>query len=146
MRLAGGRLGVVAEAVVDHDYDFDKGKAKWRYLERNRWSTIIRTYPAALLFLVLPALIATDLALWPVAIAGGWSRERLLALGDTIRGLPRHLRERREIQRVREITAAEFAEHLTPGLDSAYLGVASRSRVLAAVLRGYWAVVRALLR
>ncbi|MQA76201.1 MAG: glycosyltransferase, partial [Solirubrobacterales bacterium] len=62
-RLAGGRLGVEPAARVDHDYEFDKGAAKWRYLERNRWATLIRTYPAALLALLAPALVATDLAL-----------------------------------------------------------------------------------
>ncbi len=145
VRLRGGRLGVASDAVVDHDYDFDKGRAKWRYLERNRWATIIRTYPAALLALVMPALIATDLALWPVAIAGGWAGPRLRALGETLRDLPRNLRARRRIQAEREITAAEFAAHLTPRLDSAYLGAASRSRVLAALLGGYWRVVTSLL-
>jgi N-acetylglucosaminyl-diphospho-decaprenol L-rhamnosyltransferase len=146
VRLAGGRLGVARDAVVDHEYDFDKGRAKWRYLERNRWATLIRTYPGSLLALLMPALIATDLALWPVAIAGGWGGQRLRALADTIRGLPRHLRERGEIQRTRTISAAQFAAHLSPGLDSAYLGAASRSRVLGAILGGYWRAVRALLR
>ena len=39
------RSGVEPAARVDHDYEFDKGPAKWRYLERNRWATLIRTYP-----------------------------------------------------------------------------------------------------
>ena len=56
VRLAGGALGVAADARVDHDYEFDKGPAKWRHLERNRWATLIRTYPAALLALLAPAL------------------------------------------------------------------------------------------
>ena len=36
-------------AVVDHDYEFAKGAAKWRLLERNRWATIVRCYPGPLL-------------------------------------------------------------------------------------------------
>jgi len=51
LRLAGGRIGVIPDARVDHDYDFDKGPAKWRVLERNRWATLLRTYPAPLLAL-----------------------------------------------------------------------------------------------
>ncbi len=145
VRLAGGRLGVADGARADHDYEFDRGAAKWRYLERNRWATILRTYPAALLALVMPALIATDLALWPVAIAGGWAGARLRALGDTLRRLPRVLGERREIQSTRTIGAAEFAAALTPDLDSAYLGAASRSRALRALLRAYWRAVNGLL-
>ena len=145
VRLAGGVLGVADAARADHDYEFDRGSAKWRYLERNRWATILRTYPAGLLALVMPALLATDLALWPVAIAGGWAGARLRALGDTIRRLPRTLRERRVLQATRTISAGEFAAALTPDLDSAYLGAASRSRVLRVVLRGYWRAVTGLL-
>ena len=54
LRLAGGALGVEGDARVDHDYEFEKGPAKWRRLERNRWATLVRTYPAGLLGLVMP--------------------------------------------------------------------------------------------
>jgi GT2 family glycosyltransferase len=71
LRLAGGRLGVEPAAAVDHAYEFAKGPAKWRYLERNRWATIVRCYPGALLALLAPALLATEVALVVVAVAGG---------------------------------------------------------------------------
>ena len=58
LRLSGRDFGVVPAARVEHDYVFDKGNRKWRNLERNRWATVIRTYPSALLVLVLPALAA----------------------------------------------------------------------------------------
>jgi GT2 family glycosyltransferase len=144
-RLAGGALGVAVDARVDHDYEFDKGPAKWRYLERNRWATLIRTYPGALLALLAPALIATELALVPASIAGGWFGQKLRAWGDTLGAVPRLLRERRAIQASRAVTTAEFAHALTPKLDSPYLGAASRSRLLDALLGGYWRVVLRLL-
>ena len=145
VRLAGGRLGVARDARVDHDYEFDKGPAKWRHLERNRWATLIRTYPAPLLALLAPALAATELALLVAATAGGWLPQKLGAWGDTLRALPRLLRERRDVQATRTISAADFARALTPGLDSAYLGAAGRSVLLARVLRAYWALVLRLL-
>ena len=83
VRLAGGTLGVEPRARVDHDYEFDKGAAKWRYLERNRWATLIRTYPAALLALLAPGLLATELALVVVAAAGGWLPQKLRAWAET---------------------------------------------------------------
>ena len=144
-RLAGGALGVAVDARVDHEYEFDKGPAKWRYLERNRWATLIRTYPGALLALLAPALIATELALVPASIAGGWFGQKLRAWGDTLAALPRLLRERRAIQDTRSGTTADFARALTPALDSPYLGAASRSRLLDALLGGYWRVVLRLL-
>jgi GT2 family glycosyltransferase len=145
VRLAGGRLGVADAARVDHDYEFDKGAGKWLYLERNRWATLIRTYPGALLGPLLPALLATELALLVAAAAGGWLPQKLRAWAETLAWLPRLLRERRRIQAARTITAAEFAAPLTPRLDSAYLGRAGRSRALAVVLGAYWSLLRGLL-
>jgi GT2 family glycosyltransferase len=142
LRLAGGRLGVEPAAVVDHDYDFAKGAAKWRYLERNRWATIVRCYPGRLLVLLAPALLATEVALLAAAAAGGWLPQKLTATGETLRALPRLLRERRAVQATRTISCGEFAAHLTPDLDSPYLGRAGRSRPLRGLLRAYWRLVR----
>jgi GT2 family glycosyltransferase len=141
-RLAGGKLGIEPTARVDHLYDFTKRRVKWRLLERNRWATVIRTYPRELLLLVLPALLLTELALPLIALRWGWLREKLQADLDVIRWLPRLLRERREIQRRRTISAAEFADHLTAQLTSPYFGGVGRSRVLRVGMRLYWALVR----
>lgn len=145
LRLAGGRLGIEPGARVDHDYEFAKGDYKWRLLERNRWATLIRTYPAALLALLAPALAATEVALFAAAAAGGWLPQKLGAWADTLRWLPRLLAERRRIQARRAIGAREFADSLRASLDSSHLGAAGRSRALGAALAGYWALVRALL-
>ena len=140
-RLAGGRIGVEPGARVDHAYDFAKGAAKWRHLERNRWAVLVRDYPGALLALLAPALLATELALVVIAAAGGWLPAKLLAYGDTVRSLRRLLRERRTVQATRTVSAAEFARWLTPDLDSAYLGRAAALAPLRRVLRAYWRVV-----
>ncbi len=146
VRLAGGRVGIEPSARVDHDYDFVKGPAKWRHMERNRLSMIVRLYPASLLLLVLPALVATEAALIVVAAAGGWGREKLIADVQWLRELPRLLAQRRVIQRGRRIGAAELARWLTPELSSAFLGPLARFAPLQLALRIYWAGVRALLR
>ena len=145
LRLAGGRVGIEPRAVVDHDYEFEKGAAKWRYLERNRWATILRVYPAALLALLLPALLVTEVALLVVALAGGWLPQKLRAAAETLVALPRLVRERREIQSRRAISAGEFAASLTAELSSPYLGGPARSAPVAWALRAYWSLVRVLL-
>ncbi len=105
LRLEGERLGLVPSAVVDHDYEFE-GAAKMRWLERNRWAMVLRTYPGALLALLAPALLLTELALIPVSIAGGWGGQKLLANIDGLRRLPWALRTRRGIQSRRTVSAA----------------------------------------
>jgi GT2 family glycosyltransferase len=145
IRLAGGRVGVEPAAAVDHDYSFAKGAAKWRRLERNRWATILRCYPAPLLALLAPALVATEIALLVAAASGGWLPQKLRAGAETLATLPELWRERRAVQATRRLGAGEFAVWLTPDLDSQFLGAAGRSPLLRACLRAYWSgVVRAL--
>jgi N-acetylglucosaminyl-diphospho-decaprenol L-rhamnosyltransferase len=143
--LAGGAIGVCADAVVDHDYTFDKGAAKWRHLERNRWATIVRTYPAPLLVLLAPALFVVELAIVVASLRGGWWRQKLLAAADSVERLPGWFRERRRIQRGRTLSASRFAESMVATLDSEYIGPVARSPLVAAALRTYWRAVRALL-
>lgn len=144
--LAGHRVGIEPRALCDHEYEFEKGAHKWRYLERNRWATLIRVYPARLLLPLLPALLATELALLPAAAAGGWLGEKLRAWRELIGWLPRLREERRAIQGDARIGPAAFARAcLTGELDSPYLGRPGRSPLLRALLRGYWSVVLRLL-
>ena len=145
LRLAGEAIGIEPSAVVDHDYDFVGGGPKWRWLERNRWSVLIRVYPSSLLALLAPALFATELALIPASLAGGWGRQKLRANLDVLRRLPRLLHERRQIQRRRKVSAAEFASWLTPDLDSPFIPPIARSAPARLLLRAYWRAVRALL-
>jgi GT2 family glycosyltransferase len=146
VRLRGEEVGVLPTARVDHDYDFHKGGFKWRMLERNRLATVVRTYPGALLALLLPALFATELAILAAAVAGGWGRQKLLASLDLACAFPRLIRERRAIQATRSITAGEFARALTAELSSPYLGGAARSAPIRLALAAYWRMVTALLR
>jgi GT2 family glycosyltransferase len=146
LRLRGGALGIEPAAVVDHDYEFGAREHKWRWLERNRWAFLIRVYPASLLALLMPALILTELALIPASLAAGWGRQKLAAIGEVVRWLPRLLRERRQVQASRAVSAAEFAAWLTPDLDSPFISPIARSAPVRLALRGYWRAVRALLR
>ena len=144
--LSGHRVGIEPRALCDHEYEFSKGAHKWRYLERNRWATLIRIYPARLLVPLLPALVATELALLPAAAAGGWLGEKLRAWRELVAWLPRLREERRAIQAGARIEPAAFARAcLTADLDSEYLGRPGRSPLLRALLRGYWSAVLRLL-
>jgi GT2 family glycosyltransferase len=146
LRLAGGALGIEPAAVVDHDYEFGAREHKWRWLERNRWAFLIRVYPASLLALLAPALVLTELALIPASIAAGWGRQKLAAIGEVVRWLPRLLRERQQVQAARTISAAEFAAWLTPDLDSPFIPAIARSAPARLLLRAYWCAVRFALR
>jgi GT2 family glycosyltransferase len=146
LRMLGGNLGIEPAAVVDHDYEFGGSDHKWRWLERNRLAFLVRDYPAVLLLLLAPALIATELALLLVSARAGWGAQKRAANREALRRLPGLLLQRRRIQRARTVSAAEFASWLTPDLDSPFIAGPARSRPARLLLRGYWAAVRALLR
>jgi len=146
LRLSGGALGIETAAVVDHDYEFGAREHKWRWLERNRHAFLLRAYPASLLILLAPALLATELALYAVAVKGGWGRQKLAGHLEAIAWLPRLLRERRRVQATRTVSTAEFASWLTPDLDSPFIPSIARSFPVRQVLRAYWHVLRLLLK
>jgi N-acetylglucosaminyl-diphospho-decaprenol L-rhamnosyltransferase len=146
LRLAGYRVGLARAAVVEHDYDFDKGTRKWLLLEANRWRTIVADYPAPLLLALLPLLLAVELALLPLAARGGWLREKLQAQASVLAALPRLLRRRARVQRMRTASVATFAAALSAELDSPYLPRPDGALRLAfAGQRLYWQLVRRLL-
>lgn len=141
---AGYRVGLVPEAQVLHQYEFDKGRRKWFWLERNRWRTILSVYPTSLLLLLSPALVASELALVLISARDGWLAMKLRAQASVIVGLPRVLRRRQHLQGSARISPAEFASHLTASLDSQHLPIGH----LPWLVRGqaaYWAAVTWLL-
>ena len=104
-----------------HGYEFDKGPEKWFLLERNRWRTLLVTYPPALLWLLAPALAAGELAPF-VAARDGWLSAKLRAQLATIAGLPRRS-SAAVASPHRRIAAAAFAAQLTAELDNPYLAL-----------------------
>lgn len=145
LRMAGGTVGIEPAAVVAHDYEFSADGDKWRRLERNRLAFLVRTYPAPLLALLGPALVATEPALLLVAAMGGWLPQKLRANLEFLIWLPRLLGERRRVQRARAISAGEFASWLTPDLDSPFIPPIARSLPARLALHAYWRVILLLL-
>jgi GT2 family glycosyltransferase len=145
LRAEGHAVGIEPAAVVAHDYEFGANEQKWFWLERNRLAFLVRTYPGALLALLAPALLATELALLLVSATGGWGREKRRANLAFVRWLPRLLRERRQLQSQRTISTHEFAAMLTPDLDSDLISPLVRSGPARLLLRSYWRLVRLLL-
>lgn len=139
--LSGRRVGLVPAARVFHSYEFDKGQSKWFWLERNRWRTVLSVYPAALLLLLAPALLAAEFGLMAIAAREGWLGAKLRAQAAGIRGLSGTLARRRAVQRERSIDVGVFAAHLTSSLDSPFLAGA-QNPLLRVPQAGYWRLVR----
>lgn len=145
LRLQGWGVGLAPAARATHDYEFTKGDYKWFHLERNRWWTIVGSYPSRLLWLLLPALLVFELALLPLAWRAGWLKPKLRAQGRVVRDLPAMLRHRRRVQATATIAPRAFADGLTSSLDSPFLAAANGIPGVAWAQATFWRAVRLLL-
>ena len=141
--LAGESVGMVPAARVIHRYDFEKGTHKWFFLERNRWRTILSVYPGTLLVLLIPALLAGEVALLALAARQGWLRAKLSSQRAVLGELGAIRRRRRRVQALARIDAVAFAGHLTASVESPFLPASGPITFLPRV---YWAAVRLALR
>jgi GT2 family glycosyltransferase len=120
MQLAGWRVIFAPQAVVWHDYEFDKGLQKWYWLERNRLWAVLSNYSASTLLLLAPMLLASELVVIYTALRDGWLRGLLRAWGSLLASVPELRSWRRRVQDTRcahdsdliELMAAHFETEL----------------------------------
>lgn len=93
--LRGGSVLLVHDAIVMHDYKFDRNPTKMFLLDRNRMVLLGSLYSKRTIAVFLPILIFHELAVSVFALINGWGSERLRALSWI-------LRNRRSVRTVRE--------------------------------------------
>jgi GT2 family glycosyltransferase len=104
MRLCGLRVRYCPEAVVVHDYEFDKGAHKWFYLERNRAWALLSNLRLRTLVLLAPALLGVEAMVMFRAVSEGWLREKARAWVSLFAQIRRLLRWRRFVQITRNVS------------------------------------------
>jgi GT2 family glycosyltransferase len=143
-RIAGYRVVFCPDAIVTHEYAFEKGGYKWFRLERNRLWAVLSNLSLPALALLAPLLLATEAAIALAAARGGWLGEKLRAYGAILSGLPALIAHRRWVQAGRHVPDSVIVGELAASVDSPLLA----SRWLAAAaptMRAYRrAVVAAL--
>jgi GT2 family glycosyltransferase len=121
VRLTGWTVMFCPDAVVWHEYEFDKGTMKWFWLERNRLWTVLSNYSALTLVLLAPLLLGTELMVATQAIRGGWTHRLLRAWGSVTLGLPDLIRWRRGVQRGRQVGDREIMERMSGRVQTSLL-------------------------
>lgn len=143
-RLAGARVLFVPRARVVHDYDFDKGREKWFYLERNRAWTVLCGYSGRSLLLLAPLLAATEVVVALRAVREGWPGEKLRAWWSLVRSARALVRRRREVQATRAVSDRELLALATGRFDSP-LAPSGAARAAGPLIERYRRVVLRLL-
>jgi GT2 family glycosyltransferase len=148
LRLAGLRNLVAPASVCRHHYEFSRAKAKWYWMERNRWIVVLKHYRLATLLLLLPALLLADLGLLFMAAKAGWLAAKLRSLLWFLRPSvwPYLVRGHRASARLRRVPDRELLRHFTAVIDYPDF----RSPIVTKLVEPVWkvtlAIVRALVR
>ncbi|MDA1264405.1 MAG: glycosyltransferase family 2 protein [Planctomycetota bacterium] len=153
LRIAGKTLLRVPTPVVLHDagtpgISFREGtnypSSRVYYHSRNRWMYLCKCSRWSTLLLALPGLCVYELAWFAFTLKQGGLGAWLRGKGAFLKDLPRSLRARRATQRTRVTRDRDLLVGgpltLTPSLES------SGARLLDGVLRGWWGLVRWLVR
>jgi GT2 family glycosyltransferase len=144
-RLAGLEVLFCPRARVVHDYEFEKGSYKWRYLERNRWWCLLAHFRLRTLLALAPLLLAVEAAIWARAAADGWldaKRDAWRLLWASRRSL---YARRRDVQRRRTIGDRPIIERMSATVDSPFI-ISNAGRLMEPALRAYRRLVLQLAR
>jgi hypothetical protein len=128
-----------------HHYEFSRNPRKMYLLERNRLVLVTTLWSARALVLLAPLLLALEVALFGLATAQGWRREKVEGWRWVL-GHRDHLRARRRLLAAeRRVPQRQWLAVLTPELAPHVVGSAAAARAVNVVVGGYWRLVRPLL-
>lgn len=125
LRLAGHRCLYVPDAVVRHVGSASSGRRSdfaVYHGHRNLVWTFVKNMPAPLLALYWPHHLLLNLAALAWFTFRGQGRPIFRAKADALRGLPRVLRQRREIQAARRASSRELRRVMVGGFRGFGLG------------------------
>jgi GT2 family glycosyltransferase len=137
----GLRVVYVPDALVIHRYDFSRNPEKLYLLERNRLILLVTLFERRTLVLLLPPLLALEVAMSALALSQRW-------FGDKRRGwfwLAAHRswlkRHRHEVQQARRRTDRDLAFLFATSIDPQNIPVPRWTIPIDRMLGGYWRLV-----
>ena len=110
--MAGGKIRLVHDAIVLHDYEFSKNPTKMFLVDRNRMMLVASLYRPRTLLVLSPLLLVHEIALCVFAIAGGWAPQRLRALKWMVSNREMIRRVRSRLQASRRIGDAAILRRM----------------------------------
>ena len=121
MRLAGWRVRYCPEAVVVHEYEFEKGAHKWFYLERNRVWALMSNLRLRTLLLLAPVLFGAEVVVLGRAFSEGWLAEKVRAWISLCAQAPQLVSWRRSVQATRNVSDFSVLSRFSGGIETSLI-------------------------
>ncbi|MFH0779842.1 MAG: glycosyltransferase family 2 protein [Parcubacteria group bacterium] len=146
-KLAGYKIVLAQKSIVCHKYEFSRSARMLYYLERNRYLNMFNFYKPATIILLLPAIVAADIAMIAFAIANGWFKTKMkteayflkLKTWKYILKTRKKIKKNRRL-RDREIMRCFYGKVLFQEIDNPILRYLGNPLMAA-----YWALVKKLI-
>ncbi len=106
---------------MGHAYEFDKGRHKWYWLERNRLWSVLSNYSGMTLLLLAPVLILAELPVALLALRRHWAGRLVRAWGSTLLAAPQLVRWRRQVQATRRVPDSQILRLMTGRFETSLL-------------------------
>jgi hypothetical protein len=106
------------EAIVVHDYEFDKGAHKWFYLERNRAWALMSNLQLRTLALLAPVLLITEVFVLARAASQRWLAEKARAWASLLSNARALIRWRRTVQAGRRVSDYSVLDLFVGGVET----------------------------
>jgi len=139
--ITGAKLGILEDAELRHNYDFEKGTHKWLYLERNRQLFMLINWPARLLILTLIPNLLFNVVIFLQYLAKGRGLLKLKADWLFLKSIPLGLRLRRERRALWKITPKAYFHTIGYAMNTNLLGKITDNKVVFTVMWLYYRVV-----
>jgi GT2 family glycosyltransferase len=144
--LAGYDNILAPQSVLLHHYEFSRSVKKWYLMERNRAIVVLTMYRIPTIILLLPGLLAIEIATWLFAFKGGWAGEKAKAVGWFFRpsSLAYLYRKRREMRKLRVRKDRDILSRFVYGIEHQEVDPWFMRRIANPLMRLYYMIVKSI--
>jgi hypothetical protein len=141
-RACGYQVWFCPRARVVHDYVFDKGKSKYRYLERNRLAMLAANFEERTLLALTPLLVALEIGVWLLAWRDHWLREKGYSYLDLIGSRRERRIWREQMQSQRVLSDHQLLPWFVSEIETPLLGERANKSTVLKVANSFFAAYK----
>ena len=147
LRLNGWKNMLVPRSVVYHKYEFSRSISKFFFMERNRYLVLFQNLRSWSLIVLFPWLLLSEIALFILAIKGGWWREKGRVYGYLLN--PKNWqqidRKRRKVTDIRRLSDKQIVKDFASVIEFQDFTGPFVEKVANPMMRFIWVIIRRLI-
>ena len=147
LRLNGWKNMLAPQSVVYHKYEFSRSISKFFFMERNRYLVLFQNLRSWSLIVLFPWLLLSEIALFILAVKGGWWREKGRVYGYLLnpKNWQQVSRKRRKVADIRRLSDQQIVKDFTSVIEFQDFTGPFVEKVANPMMRFIWVIIRRLI-